>query len=659
VDISIAALPRFQMALRCLSACFCVLVLALFSQTASAQTTTRYTNTTDSAVGALSETTATCAAPFTRDFVVGTNYIVTDINIGVLLAHTYRSDLTLRLRAPDGTAVTFMTATGGTLDNLNMLFDDSDPDPIAGDTTDDVATAATVVPTYADTRNSGNALAALNGKNSAGTWRLEICDNANGDAGTFFQADLYLTAPPANFADLSLTNTVASTSTNTAVYTLTVKNAGYSTQTANAISVRDILPAGVTFASASGTGTYNNATGIWAVGSVAPGAQASININVNITAPATTVITNIAEITASSLTDTDSTPNNGITSEDDYAARTFTVGGRLPGLAPSINGICSAAGVSTTTLDWNAQTWNPTTTANTAIGSVNVANIGTVGFAVNSQGTIDAPVVLNSNNTGGLAATELSLFESIQYTTINQVTTTTVTLPPNVAVAGVQFTVFDVDYAVNDFADKLTVTGSYLGNPVTATLTNSTANFIAGNSAIGDLASNGTSADGNVVVTFSQPIDTVVITYGNHTTAPADPDGQAISIHDFTFCRPAANLSVTKLSSIVSDGVSAANPKSVPGAVVRYCILVSNSGVSAATNFNVGDVLPANVTYVPGSMASGTNCGSATTPEDDNATGTDDTDGIGLSITGTNVTGTAASLAPAASFAMTFNATIN
>lgn len=38
------------------------------------------------------------------------------------------------------------------------------------------------------------------------------------------------------------------------------------------------------------------------------------------------------------------------------------------------------------------------------------------------------------------------------------------------------------------------------------------------------------------------------------------------------------NIGVTKLSSVISDPISASNPKRIPGAVVEYMITVSNSG---------------------------------------------------------------------------------
>jgi hypothetical protein len=45
--------------------------------------------------------------------------------------------------------------------------------------------------------------------------------------------------------------------------------------------------------------------------------------------------------------------------------------------------------------------------------------------------------------------------------------------------------------------------------------------------------------------------------------------------------------------------------------------------------------------------------------EDDDASGGDESDPFGMSVSGSTVTGTATSLAPSASVALVFNATIN
>lgn len=118
-------------------------------------------------------------------------------------------------------------------------------------------------------------------------------------------------------------------------------------------------------------------------------------------------------------------------------------------------------------------------------------------------------------------------------------------------------------------------------------------------------------------------------------------------------------VNVAKTSRTVTDGVSGANPKSVPGAITRYCILVTNTGAGAATNIVANDVVPVNLTFISGSMRSGTSCAAAATVEDDNNIGADETDPVGASITGTNIRIAAPTLAGSGVFAVTFDASIN
>lgn len=118
-------------------------------------------------------------------------------------------------------------------------------------------------------------------------------------------------------------------------------------------------------------------------------------------------------------------------------------------------------------------------------------------------------------------------------------------------------------------------------------------------------------------------------------------------------------LTVSKTSSIVSDGISVSDHKLIPGATVRYCVLVTNPSLTTASAVTMTDAVPAALTYVPASMASGTNCANATTAEDDNATGADESDPLGMSIALATITGATANLAPGASIALVFSATIN
>ena len=61
----------------------------------------------------------------------------------------------------------------------------------------------------------------------------------------------------------------------------------------------------------------------------------------------------------------------------------------------------------------------------------------------------------------------------------------------------------------------------------------------------------------------------------------------------------AALLTVTKLSKLISDPVNGTtNPKAIPGAVMEYCVILSNAaGGATSTSFTVSDPLPSTVTY--------------------------------------------------------------
>ncbi|MEM6475833.1 MAG: hypothetical protein AAF687_06670 [Pseudomonadota bacterium] len=71
-----------------------------------------------------------------------------------------------------------------------------------------------------------------------------------------------------------------------------------------------------------------------------------------------------------------------------------------------------------------------------------------------------------------------------------------------------------------------------------------------------------------------------------------------------TFVVSAAEVEVTKSSSVVSDPVNLTNnPKAIPGAVIKYCIAVVNpTGGALATDISVVDSLPDDVVFVPGSI---------------------------------------------------------
>ena len=399
-------------------------------------------------------------------------------------------------------------------------------------------------------------------------------------------------------ADLSLGKTVSNgtpTNGSSISYTLTVASAASpaSTATANGITVQDTLPTGFSFVSATGTGTYNSGTGVWSVGSLAPGASASITITGTVTATAGTV-TNVAQITASSLTDPDSTPNNGVTTEDDYASVPFTVATAMAApICPVgttqqiISNGTFASGTGPSWTNWTASAiWTgagvASVNSDTTSGTLTQSGLSGLNFGPGPSG--GAVIQLSQwwrNGAPAAGSTSAQLTISVAGTPYARITTD--------ASGGTSASVTYLNGASGNLStiSEFTYTGWRINLPTTVSATGA--------------------------LTF--------------THAPGGGTSDDFEVDNVTLytCQP-GELTVTKVSSVLSDGISGSNPKALPGAIVRYCILVSNTGPVPASNVTAADNLPADVSYVAGSMASGSSCATATTPEDDDNSGADETD---------------------------------
>ena len=186
----------------------CVIALlfaAALPWTASAQT---FTNNTP---GAINDNQC-----FNRTITVPSALFIADLDVPVDITHSYRGDLDITLTSPAGTAVVLTSDNGGGANNLRVVFDDAATQSIVGDNANHNGNVER-------RRIPENPLSAYNGQNAAGTWTLQICDDAGIDIGTFnFYSLVFVAAPRLSIAKVLPLGRFAATDQ----FTLTVNGTG-------------------------------------------------------------------------------------------------------------------------------------------------------------------------------------------------------------------------------------------------------------------------------------------------------------------------------------------------------------------------------------------------------------------------------------------------
>ena len=325
----------------------------------------------------------------------------------------------------------------------------------------------------------------------------------------------------------------------------------------------------------------------------------------------------------------------GANSGAGHTASATTTGG-INAATFSATAPTNSSGTAVTVYSGEVITLPAETYAGGALAGYYTATLACTGGSPLASGAVGRTVTITTSATATVCTytntrrtATLTLRKTWVNATVNHaVNVSTTGLTTNTSLASVANTANETDSSA-----ALTV---YLGD--TGTISESFTTGVASdyNSALG-CTGNGNALVGNSL-TLSATDTAVTCTFTNTRTT---------------------QIVVSKTSSTTADGVSGGNPKSIPGATVRYCILATNSGTATASNVSAMDTLPANVTFVSGSMRSGTTCAGAATVEDDNNTGADESDPFGISITGTTITGVAATLAAGTSFAMVFNVFVN
>lgn len=151
----------------------------------------------------------------------------------------------------------------------------------------------------------------------------------------------------------------------------------------------------------------------------------------------------------------------------------------------------------------------------------------------------------------------------------------------------------------------------------------------------------------------------IVFADGVGSGGDANRDGKHSSRDQYNVS--AATLSLTKTSKVISDPFNnTTNPKRIPGAVVEYCLVASNTGGASATAATITDNLTSvtGVTYSAGTIYTGTTvtggiCNS------DGTLQTDAADSDNASFAASTVTATIPTIASGATTAVRFRVTIN
>ncbi len=109
---------------------------------------------------------------------------ISDLNINLTLHHTYDSDLVITLISPTGTQVTLTNHNGGNGDNfVGTVFDDQAT----------TAVSSGSAPFTGSFRPIGS-LAALDGADPNGVWKLQVADTVRQDSGTLNSWSLQFTS---------------------------------------------------------------------------------------------------------------------------------------------------------------------------------------------------------------------------------------------------------------------------------------------------------------------------------------------------------------------------------------------------------------------------------------------------------------------------------
>jgi uncharacterized repeat protein (TIGR01451 family) len=423
-------------------------------------------------------------------------------------------------------------------------------------------------------------------------------------------------SPGAPGSDLGVTKTVSDASPNVGdavTFTVTVANGG--PFTATGVTVADLLPAGLTFVSATPSeGAYDAATGVWTVGAVATGAPQTLVIKA--TVASVSPVSNTATITHADQFDPNpgnNTATVGLQAQSADLALTKTVGNASPNVGDAVTftltvsdaGPDAATGVAVTDLLPAGLTFlSATPSEGTYNAATGVWTIGTVTTGAPQTLQLLAKVVSPSAQTNTATVSHADQLDPV---TSNNTASATET--PTQADLGLAKTVSDSTPNVGDTV-TFTVTLSD-GGPGAATSVQVTDLLPAGLSFVSATPSQGTYASATGVW------DVGTVTTGSPQTlqllakvvSPSAQTNTASASHADQLDPNAGNnaASATETPKQADLGLAKTISDSTPnvGDTVTFTVTLSNGGPGAATGVQVSDLLPAGLSFVSATPSQG------------------------------------------------------
>ena len=429
-----------------------------------------------------------------------------------------------------------------------------------------------------------------------------------------------LTLNPVTEMDLGIELTVNEMSPivgNEVIFVLTAINLGSSE--GSSIQVSDLLPSGLTFVSSTGTlGTYDDATGIWSLGTLSNGTAASLNITATVLGSGN--YTSTATISAIE-TDTDASndvssltitpiPRADLSITSIISNSTPEVGTNVTFTLTATNfGLSDATGVVTTVqlpIGYTFFQATPSQGGYSTVGTTGTWNIGnlangqvetmTIEATVNNNKDYDFNASINGTETDPVSGNDLTAHSPVP---IPRANLSVFMFPNNPApTVGdiISFTALAQNQGPSDatgvvvtnilpaglsFVSATTTTGSY--NPVTGKWT-----IGYFNSGVNEQMTI------SVRVLGSGPVNNMISITG-------DQNDQDLSNNNFTSTIfPQANADI----GLTIESINQA--PFISGNQVEVVVTAFNLGGSDATNVNVPFALPSGLTFVSKTPSAGT-----------------------------------------------------